>query len=85
MSIPHRFVAGRYRPVSYPDGPITARCRFIKKPNWDIDVLLPNSWKLLGNSRDWELVQSMSPDDSSLPERNDIDVLGITQLIEVAR
>ena len=29
-SILHKSTAGRYRPVSYPDGPITARCRFIK-------------------------------------------------------
>ena len=26
--------AGRYRPVSYPDGPMTARCRFIKNAYW---------------------------------------------------
>ena len=27
----YKSIAGRYRPVSYPDGPITARYRFIKK------------------------------------------------------
>ena len=29
-SILYKSTEGRYRPVSYPDGPITARCRFIK-------------------------------------------------------
>ena len=29
-SILYKSTAGRYRPVSYPNGPITARCRFIK-------------------------------------------------------
>ena len=28
-SILHKSIAGRYRPVSYPDGPITARYRFM--------------------------------------------------------
>ena len=27
-SILYKSTAGRYRPVSYPEGPITARCRF---------------------------------------------------------
>ena len=30
VSILYKSIAGRYRPVSYPDGPITARYRFIK-------------------------------------------------------
>ena len=25
----HKSIAGRFRPVSYPDGPITARCSFM--------------------------------------------------------
>ena len=29
-SILYKSIAGRYRPVSYPDGPITVRYRFIK-------------------------------------------------------
>ena len=29
ISILHKYIAGRYRPVSYPDGPITARYRFM--------------------------------------------------------
>ena len=33
-SILYRFIAGRYRPVSYPDGPITARYRFKKNAYW---------------------------------------------------
>ena len=35
-SILYKSIAGRYRPVSYPDGPITARCRFIKNAYWDM-------------------------------------------------
>ena len=34
VSILYKSTAGRYRPVSYPDGPITARCRFIKNASW---------------------------------------------------
>ena len=33
-SIFYKSIAGRYRPVSYPDGPITARYRFIKNAYW---------------------------------------------------
>ena len=36
VSILHKSIAGRYRPVSVADGPITARCRFIKNASWDI-------------------------------------------------
>ena len=32
-SILYKSIAGRYRPVSYPDG-VTARYRFIKNANW---------------------------------------------------
>ena len=35
-SILFKSIAGRYRPVSYPDGPITARYRFIKNAYWVI-------------------------------------------------
>ena len=34
VSIIHKSIAGRYRPVSYPDGPITARYRFLKNASW---------------------------------------------------
>ena len=34
VSIPHKSIAGRYRPVRVADGPITARCRFIKNASW---------------------------------------------------
>ena len=30
VSILHKSIAGRYQPVRVADGPITARCRFIK-------------------------------------------------------
>ena len=33
-SILYKSIAGRYRPVSYPDGPRTARYRFIKNAYW---------------------------------------------------
>ena len=33
-SILYKSIADRYRPVSYPDGPITARYRFIKNAYW---------------------------------------------------
>ena len=33
-SMLYKSIAGRYRPVSYPDGPITARYRFIKNAYW---------------------------------------------------
>ena len=35
-SILYKSVAGRYRPVSYHDGPITALYRFIKNDYWDL-------------------------------------------------
>ena len=35
VSILYKSIAGRYRPVSYPDGPITARYRFIKNAGWE--------------------------------------------------
>ena len=35
-SIFYKSIAGRYRPVSYPNGPITARFRFIKNAYWDV-------------------------------------------------
>ena len=34
-SILYKSIAGRYRHVSYPDGPITARYRFIKNAYWN--------------------------------------------------
>ena len=37
----HKSIAGRYRPISYPDGPISARCRFICNASWDF--ILRNS------------------------------------------
>ena len=36
MSILHKSIAGRYRPVRVADGPITARCRFIKNASRDM-------------------------------------------------
>ena len=40
VSILYKSTAGRYRPVSYPDGPITARCRFIKNASWGAHAFL---------------------------------------------
>ena len=36
-SILYKSIAGRYRPVSYPDGPITAGYRFFKNVYWGSD------------------------------------------------
>ena len=33
-SILYKSIAGRCRPVRVADGPITARCRFIKNASW---------------------------------------------------
>ena len=33
----YKSIAGRYRPVIYPDGPITARYRFVKNASW-VDI-----------------------------------------------
>ena len=38
-SILHKSIAGRYRPVSYHDGPIKARYRFMKNAYWVTDYL----------------------------------------------
>ena len=38
VSILHKSIAGRYRPVWVADGPITARCRFIKNASWGAAV-----------------------------------------------
>ena len=37
VSILYKSIAGRYRPVSYPDGPITACYRFIKNDDWAVN------------------------------------------------
>ena len=35
ISILHKSRAGRYRPVRVADGPLSARCRFIKNASWE--------------------------------------------------
>ena len=35
-SIIYKSIAVRYPPVSYPDGPITDRYRFLKNASWDM-------------------------------------------------
>ena len=40
-SILYKSIAGRYRPVSYPDGSVKARYRFIKNATWDISKYNP--------------------------------------------
>ena len=37
-SIMHKSIADRYRPVSYPDGPISARYRVCRMLTWKIDT-----------------------------------------------
>ena len=41
VRIHYKSIAGRYRPVSYPDGPITARYRFIKNAYWVVTDEVP--------------------------------------------
>ena len=53
VSILHKSTAGRYRPARYPDGPITARCRFLKNANWEdlyfhVVALLIRNFRKLG-------------------------------------
>ena len=36
ISILHKSITGRYRPVRVADGPIMVRCRFIKNARWDV-------------------------------------------------
>ena len=43
VSILHKSIAGRYRPVRVADGPITARCRFIKNASWDSSFSIDRS------------------------------------------
>ena len=48
VSILYKSITGRYRPVSYPGGPITARYRFIKNAYWVIchlAIYIPYSHK----------------------------------------
>ena len=47
VSILHKSIAGRYRPIMVADGPITARCRF--KKNASCDARSGGKW---GQSRD---------------------------------
>ena len=42
VSILNNSIAGRYRPVRVADGPITARCRFIKNANWVVLLAIQN-------------------------------------------
>ena len=44
ISILYKSIAGRYRPVRVADGPITARCRFIKNASWDRSVRPGSVW-----------------------------------------
>ena len=48
-SILHKSIEGRYRPVRYPDGPITARYRFLQNAYWEVAVdfyfvILTKTW-----------------------------------------
>ena len=43
-SILYKSTAGRYRPVRAADGPITARCRFLKNAYWIISSSFGPSW-----------------------------------------
>ena len=44
-SILHKSIAGRCRPVSYSDGPTTARYRFMLNAYWERGILLQSMWQ----------------------------------------
>ena len=56
VSILHRSIAGRNRPVRLADGPIMARCRFIKNTSWEIIRL--EEWELRSKSSSCYLMDS---------------------------
>ena len=47
ISILYKSIAGRYHPVKVADGPITARCRFMKNASWVLCLL--NNMELFSN------------------------------------
>ena len=51
VSILYKSIAGRSRPVSYPDGPRTARYRFIKNASWEVDRLAFKLYVMYGASQ----------------------------------
>ena len=57
----YRSIAGRYQPVSYPDGPITARYRFIKNAYWDMRNNLINSFLIYPGK--YQQIQGQIQDD----------------------
>ena len=60
-SILYKSIAVRYRPVSYPDGPITDRYRFIKNASWVMRVLWLCLVRCLLNSFDDSLLAFWLP------------------------
>ena len=58
VSILYKSIAGCYRPVSYPDGPITARYRFIKNASW---VYVPRVSGSVKNPHNNNTTSSMIP------------------------
>ena len=77
MSVPdsilYKSIAGRYRPVSYPDGPITARYRFIKNAYWGVTsechvkmVICKTLTGTLANSADPDQTPQNTVSDQSL-------------------
>ena len=70
VSILHKSIAGRYRPVRVADGPITARCRFIKNASLD-DMTTQNMAELW--SAEWPVTfcsGSLNPIMSAKRTRN---------------
>ena len=47
VSILHKSIAGRYRPVRVADGPIMARCRFIKNATLENKTDLAFFWEMI--------------------------------------
>ena len=65
-SILYWSTAGRYRPVSYTDGPITARCRFIKNAYTDQHAH-PRELHVLNQCLLILQVDSECPDQAAIP------------------
>ena len=70
----YKSAAGRYRPVIYPDGPITTRYRFIKNASWVLnDIYLHTILNIyfLSQVDSGEKLTSLLPSDGTDKTRDD--------------
>ena len=68
VSILYKSTAGRYRPLRVADGPITARCSFIKNASWGyfIEITFAGSLGRYSNTRPSGLVFKQLPRDPAI-------------------